>query len=242
MLVDQMRAAIAGARASTQLDQLMGDVWQAHGAGLIDDDQAQDLAEQLQARRRENREKVQPIGLQVRRSSIFPQRRPITSPDRIASRDRRRLLAASGPMPPALAARFTTGQLAVLKVIADEVARIGACALCVDALAARAGVCRRLAQIAIRLAEGDGLIAVQERRYRGRKNETNLIGVVSPEWLAWISRGRRAVAPKSIGCRTVQPTVKGVQLTKRTAWKRPKKSPGRESSISVPPRLRQIAV
>ena len=31
-------------------------------------------------------------------------------------------------MPPALASRFTTGQLAVLRIVADEVAAKGACA------------------------------------------------------------------------------------------------------------------
>ncbi|MCJ2068537.1 hypothetical protein MKK75_06915 [Methylobacterium sp. J-030] len=60
--------------------------------------------------------------------------------------ERRRRLACSGPMPPALASRFTTGQLAVLRIVGDEMARNGACGLCIDAIAARAGVCRRLAQ------------------------------------------------------------------------------------------------
>jgi hypothetical protein len=59
--------------------------------------------------------------------------------------ERRRRLAASGPLPPSLACRFTTGELAVLKVIADHVRHAGRCALCVDDIAARAGVCRRLA-------------------------------------------------------------------------------------------------
>jgi len=57
-------------------------------------------------------------------------------------------------MPPALASRFTTGQLAVLRIVGDDVARNGACGLPIDAIAARAGVCRSLAQAAIRLAEG----------------------------------------------------------------------------------------
>ncbi len=76
--------------------------------------------------------------------------------------------------------------------MADEIAAKGVCGLCLDAIAARAGVCRRLAQGAIRLAEGDGLLIVQERRHQGRKNDPNLIRILSREWLAWIKRGRRS--------------------------------------------------
>ena len=51
-------------------------------------------------------------------------------------------------MPPALACKFTTGELAVLRIVGDEVRASGLCGLCIDAIAARAGVCRRLAQSA----------------------------------------------------------------------------------------------
>ncbi|MCJ2053939.1 hypothetical protein [Methylobacterium sp. J-070] len=123
--------------------------------------------------------------------------------------ERRRRLACSGPMPPALASRFTTGQLAVLRVVGDEMARNGACSLCIDAIAARAGVCRRLAQAAIRLAEGDGLLTIQERRHQGRKSDPNVVRIISREWLQWLRRGGRSAAPAllgSIGCKTVHPT------------------------------------
>jgi hypothetical protein len=55
-------------------------------------------------------------------------RRRQRSPDRQASIERRRRLAASGPMPPALAARFTTSELAALRIIGDEVRHHGVCA------------------------------------------------------------------------------------------------------------------
>lgn len=108
-------------------------------------------------------------------------------------------------MPPSLASRFTTGQLAVLRIVADEVKAKGVCGLCVDAIAARAGVCRRLAQIAIRLATGDGLLTVQERRHEGRKSSPNLIRVISREWQVWMKRARPSQA-KGIGCKTLHPT------------------------------------
>jgi len=45
-------------------------------------------------------------------------------------------------MPPALAAKFTQGELAVLRIVADEVRRTGSCVRTVAEIAARAGVCR----------------------------------------------------------------------------------------------------
>jgi len=57
-------------------------------------------------------------------------------------------------MPPALACRFTVSELAVLRIIRDEVRQHGQCARCVDddEIAARAGVCRRMVQTALREA------------------------------------------------------------------------------------------
>ncbi|MBD8902430.1 hypothetical protein MBTS_09320 [Methylobacterium bullatum] len=147
--------------------------------------------------------------------SLFPSRRSVTSPDKAMSRDRRRLLACSGPMPPALASRFTTGQLAVLRIVADEVAAKGVCGLCIDAIAARAGVCRRLAQGAIRLAEGDGLLTIEERRHEGRKNSPNLVRIISREWQAWMRRAGRAKAGGS-GCKAIHPTDTGVLTLGKT--------------------------
>jgi hypothetical protein len=46
-------------------------------------------------------------------SNFPPRRRRCVSPDRLASRARRRRLAYSGPLPPALATGFTTGQARV---------------------------------------------------------------------------------------------------------------------------------
>ncbi|MCJ2042966.1 hypothetical protein MKK58_00100 [Methylobacterium sp. J-078] len=184
-----MQAVIEAARTSAQMDEAGRQLWQGHASGVLTDEETQELAERLHGRRSAIREAVRPVlGLAIRRS-VFPPRRVPVSPDRIASRDRRRLLSCSGPLPPALAARFTEGQRAVLRIVADEVAAKTKCLLCVDAIAARAGVSRRLAQMAIRLAEGDGLITVQERRNVGRKNDPNVLRIISREWQAWIKRG-----------------------------------------------------
>ena len=108
--------------------------------------------------------------------------RPITS----ASVERRRSWAAAGRLPPALAARFTLGDVAVLAVIAAEVVKTGACRLAIDHIAALAGVGRSTVKRALREAHGLGLIRIEERRLTAWRNDTNVITVVSPEWSAWL--------------------------------------------------------
>ena len=188
-----MAAAIDGARTLARMDELSRSIWQAHGSGAVTDDEAQGLAESLHARRNAIRGALTPVGIPAARGgTLFPPKRPQRAANRTESQSRRRRLAASGPMPPALACRFTTGQLAVLRIVADEIVTRGVCGLCVEAIAARAGVCPRWAQVALRLAEGDGLLVIQERRHRGRKNDTSLIRIISDEWRQWLRRGRRS--------------------------------------------------
>jgi hypothetical protein len=207
MFAEQLNAAISAASLNV-LDSLSRTIWQGHAAGAIADDQAQLLAEQIEARRASARATHKPVGIPVGRASIFPPRRVQRSPDRARSIERRRTLAASGPMPPQLAARFTTGELAVLRVVADAVRDNGQCVLPVDAIAARAGVCRRLAQNAIREAARQGLLTVQERRRQGRRNDYNVLRIVSAEWLTWIKRGG--------GCKKFRPTDISVGLARKS--------------------------
>ena len=188
----RIAAAIDDARTLASMDDLSRAIWQAHGSGTIGDDEAQALAEALHGRRNTIRGALKPVGIPAARgSSLFLPKRLQRAGNRTESLSRRRHLAASGPMPPQLAARFTTGQLAVLRIIGDEIAEKGVCGLYIDAIAARAGVCRRLAQGAIRLAESDGLLTVQERRREGRKNDPNLVRIISREWQQWLRRARR---------------------------------------------------
>src|SRR3954447_23601758 len=217
MFSQTMVAAINAARTLTQLDHLSTTIWRAWGAGQIGDE-AQLLAMQLETRRKAVRGDLKPVSIPPGRPSIFPPRRPQRAPVRAVAIPRRRHLAASGPMPPATAARFTVGELAVLRIVGDEVRTGGLCALCVDAVAARAGVCRRLAQNAIRQAARLGLLTVQDRRREGQKNLPNIIRVIGREWLAWLRAGARRVeqnVPRSgtkastmhTGCRNIHPTA-----------------------------------
>src|SRR5215218_5164893 len=200
---DQMAAAIDGARTLTRLDHLSRSIWQGLAAGAVADDDAQALAERLHARRSHLRADLKPVGIPAGRPSIFPPRRLQRAPKRPVAIARRRHLAASGPMPPSLACRFTVGELAVLRIVGDEVRQHGCCDRCVDEIAARAACGRTTAQNALRQAARLGLVTVEERRREGRRNKPNVIRIVSREWLVWLARG-----PKPIGVRKVIPTAK----------------------------------
>src|SRR5208283_3835570 len=136
----------------------------------------------------------------VGRPSHFPpKRKAARSPNRRASIERRRTLAASGPMPPQLASQFTTGELAALRIVADAVQGGGACILTLGEIAARAGVCVTTARNALRTAARNGLVTIEERRRDKRPNLANVVRVVSREWKTWIERGPKGKAQSRLG-------------------------------------------
>src|SRR5919202_1051326 len=118
--------------------------------------------------------------------------------DRARSWERRRRLAYSGPLPPRLAARFTVGEAAALKVIADEVRAHGKCDRTLGEIAARAGVGRTTVQNAIRQAVRLGLVAVQERRRPGARSLSNVIRIISVGWRSWLQRGGKEGGFKTV--------------------------------------------
>jgi transposase len=184
-------AAIDRALSRAQLDDLAQLLWRALAAGEIDEAEAERIGARIHSRQTGARR--DPQRLRVRGSTRTG---PTRSPDRQARLERRRRLAASGPMPPALAAKFTTGQMAVLRVVADEVRERGSCDRCIDELARRAGVSRSTARNAIREARQLGLLAVQERRRPGDRSLTNIITMVSREWQTWLTRGPKGGGSK----------------------------------------------
>src|SRR3954451_15181476 len=144
-------------------------------------DHAQALAERLHARRGVLRGEIKPVCIPPGRPSIFPPRRLQRASQRPVAIARRRGLAASGPMPPVLACKFTVSELEVLRIIGDEVRQHGQCARCVDEIAARAGVCRQMVQNALREASWLGLLTIEERRREGRRNLPNVVRIVAKE-------------------------------------------------------------
>ncbi|WP_174804959.1 hypothetical protein [Methylobacterium oxalidis] len=147
-------------------------------------------------------------------------------PVRSVAIERRRRLAASGPMPPALAARFTTGEAAVLRIVGDECRDKGRCVLPLDAIAARAGVGRTTAQNALRLARRLGMIEIEERRLTGAKNLPNRVTVIDREWRQWLTRG-----PKGIGFKNLSTTeINGFRKGEAVAASQSRLPPGSGSA------------
>ena len=199
MLVDHMLCAIDGAR-TTELAHLESEISRAYGNGHIGEDDYQRLWEAIQVRRTETRPKPRTSASSAPRASARRQR----TPDRQASIERRRRLVASGPLPPPLAARFTWGEQAVMRIVGDECRAHGCCFLHIDAIAARAGVHRTTVQNALREAQGRGevpgapIISVQERRRKGHRSLTNIIRIVPREWRDWLHRDP-ARSPMGVG-------------------------------------------
>lgn len=133
-------------------------------------------------------------------SRLTPRQRP-RSPDRQASRDRRRRLGGSSALPDTLRHHYTEGQRAVLCIIAGEVKHHGVCDLPIGRIASLAGVCHTTVQTTLHEARRLGHIKITERPVRGRKNLTNLVHIVSAEWRTWIKRGPSAHRP--IGSKSV---------------------------------------
>jgi hypothetical protein len=133
----------------------------------------------------------------------------------MASMERRRGLAFSDHLPPALKALWTVGERAVLKVMADEWMAHGVCDLSLNELAARAGVCRSVAKRTVWLAErADGLISVERRPRSGRKHLTNIIRIVRAEWIDWLNKGNRRAS--AVGaCKRAKPDFRIVQAMRR---------------------------
>jgi len=202
MVFDQMLQAVQAA-ATDRLGDVASAVWKAYGAGGLTDAEAEQLDGLLNARRGAARAaptKTQPlaaVALQLVPAVALPPRgegapparahhrtgsRPRT-PDSLA---RRRRMAASGYLPPALAAAFTSGEQAVLAVIALEVGKRGTCTLAVGHMAALAGVGETTVKRALRRARLLGLVIVEERRLSRSRNDTNVVRVVSREWAAWL--------------------------------------------------------
>ena len=75
------------------------------------------------------------------------------------------------PLPPWLGRKFTTGELSVLKIVADEFLAHGICDLSQNELGARAGVSKTVVKSALKIAEVDHntLLTIERRPRSGKK-------------------------------------------------------------------------
>ncbi len=209
MFVEEIRRAVQ-ATPRGRLAELSAAVWKGYAAGAISEDEAQRLAEEIEAR------KVIP-------SAPAQPRRPVGSrPRSSASMERRRAWTGSGWLPPAIASRFTMGEAAAIGVIVAEIAKHGRCELYIGAIAGRAGVCATIVRNALRQARTLGLLHVEARRVARDRNLPNVITIISREVELWV-RTRARVERQGGGCRSVSPTTNHILSTSakpyETAWK-----------------------
>jgi hypothetical protein len=205
MFADEIRRAIEASSRIT-LPAVTALLWRAYGEGKVTEAEAEALSVLIEARTTVTVSSGHSVAGQAsnptRTLSVVigdipsdRQRRPRTGvgsrPRSDASLERRRRWAASGRLPPALAARFTLAEQAALSLVAAESARRGDCRLSIEHIAALAGVSRSTVKSAIREARRFGLLTVEERKVRSWRNDTNVVRIVSPEWQAWLRLARR---------------------------------------------------
>lgn len=231
------RQAEAAPRAA--LPAVTAALWRAYGEGKVSEAEAEALSVLIEERRQTyvgpRRAKLEqglnPTGtgtpadaptLAQAATRAATGSRPRTD----ASLERRRRWAASGRLPPQLAARFTLAEQAALALVAAETARRGDCRLSVPHLAAVAGVSETTARNALREARRLGLVTIEERRLTGWRSDTNVVRITAPEWTAWLRlarRGDRVSSSKGGGCKSPNPTPTVISESGKTRPAEPSK-------------------
>lgn len=196
-LVEQIRQC----RTNEHVNSVIKRIYRAAGDGTISEVEANALTLRANGMRpayahaaREARRQQIELSRQFKRGRQG-------SPDRQASRQRRRTWGGSSALPPELRAAFTEGQRAVMAVVVDLSKARGFCDAPIDRIAAIAGVCRTTARDAMHEARRLGLISITERPMKGlSKNLTNIVKVVARAWVRWIERTKTTV--RAIGSKT----------------------------------------
>ena len=200
MCVDEIRRAIEASSRIT-LPQVTALLWRAFGEGKVTEAEAEALSGLIEARTDAPAARRLPASSRPSTDAAIssptqdrakPPKRDIGSRPRTdSSLKRRRRWAASGRLPPGLAAQFTVAEQAVLALVATETSNRGDCRLAVGQLAAIAGVAETTVRNALREDKKLGLVTVEERRVTGFRNDTNVVRIVSPEWQAWMRLARK---------------------------------------------------
>src|SRR3954466_3871123 len=173
MFVEQLRRAVE-ASPRAELPAVSGLLWRAYASGQVTEDQASELSEMIEAKRA--------IPVPPPRPRLRVGSRP-RSPSHM---ERRRRWAASGCLPPALAARFTLAEQSVLAVVAAENRKRGDCRLTHKEVADVAGVSVTTVKNAMRVARALNLLTIEERRLMAYRNASNVVKITSLEWRAWL--------------------------------------------------------
>ncbi|WP_207919158.1 transcriptional regulator [Methylobacterium segetis] len=226
MLVDEMRRSIERCEL-TRLPEVSSAVWKAFGAAAITEDEAGELSQLIAARQ---------VAWNAAKAAPSARRSVGTRPRTSASLERRRKWCASGFLPPAIAARFSPAENAVLAVIAAECGPTGegTCDLAIAYVAALAGVSETTVRNAVRAAKALGLLAVEERRVTAFRSLTNLVRLYEPAWRSWLRH--RAKTAKGGGCKLAQPTSidSTTKDRQRPAWTRARAAGGTRAGSAAP--------
>ena len=211
MFAGRLQAAMAAAHNFTQVDDIVKAAAQAFGAGGLSELEAESVFALAHARRQQIRsprdisqkilvDGISKIQLPIPRGkpgglpSYFPPKRRVLR-ERTSERwQRKNRLGMSSPLPFYLERDFTVGQLAVVRIIADDVFSKGRCTCTMLELADRAGVSLSWAKQALRIAKVLGLLAIEERPQWRAKHKPNIITIISDDWLTWIKRAPRRKA------------------------------------------------
>jgi len=183
MFAGHLQAAMAAAHNFTQVDDIVKAAAQAFGAGGLNELETESVFALAHARRQQIRspqdfprhimaDGINKIQLPIPRgkpgglpSYFLPKRRVLK--ERTAARwQRKNRLGMSSPLPFYLERDFTVGQLAVVRIVADDVFSKGRCTCTMLELADRAGA----------------------------KHKSNIITIISEDWLTWIKRAPRRKA------------------------------------------------
>src|SRR3954451_7291224 len=196
MFVDELRRAVE-ASPRVELPKVSALLWKAYAAGQVSEAEATALSEAIDLRR----------ALPAPQKPV--QRRSGSRPRSPASLERRRRWAASGCLPPQIAARFTLAETAVLAVVSAEVRQHAACTLTIGHIAALAGVCGQTVRNALRVAQRLGFVHVEQRRVSAWRNRPNRVTILSPEWTTWLRMARRGSASKCVEATPTQEKNEG---------------------------------
>ncbi len=211
MFAMHLQAAMAAAHNFLQVDNIVKAAAKAFGAGGLNELEAESVFALAHARRQQIRspqdfsqkilaDGISKIHLPIPRGksgglpSYFPPKRRVLKERTAARWQRKNRLGMSSPLPFYLERDFTIGQLAVVRIVADDVFSKGRCTCTMLELADRAGVSLSWAKQAIRIAKTLGLLAIEERPQWRAKHKSNIITIISEDWLTWIKRAPRRKA------------------------------------------------
>lgn len=182
---NELASRLRHAADGPQLDAVARSIWIEHGNGYLTDSQAEELNGEVVKFRTSPAPFVTALGsVALTVVGTAKRARRVKPAD---ARERMRSAAFGGWLPRTLAAMFTIGELAVLSVIAREVAERGFCDLHVGSIAYRAGVSERTVRNARHVAVERGLLSCYQRG-NSKNGLANLIRITSKEWLAWLAK------------------------------------------------------